>query len=404
MTETAAIIKLALIFAAIVALVALKRPLYQAMLGGIAATALLYRINPAQSARLVWDVAASWGSMSVLFILYAVTFLQKMLERRSQISLARQKLDSLFNNRRVNASIAPLFIGLLPSAAAMILCGDIVKEAGDGYLDRRELAFVTSWFRHVPESILPTYPGVILMCALSGVPVASFLAGMAVPALFLIGIGYFLCLRKIPKDTGRQKSTAPLMDSLRLVGHLWSLFMIVVLILALGFSTPAAILTVIALAIVVYRFRPAELMAVLREAVEVRMLISTFLVLVFKEFTDYTRIISYLPDFFMQLPIPLYLVFSLLFFFGAVISGSSGIIALGTTMTFQSIPGAGMPLMVLLMGMCHAASQISPAHVCLAVATEYYQISMWELVKKTLPAIAIFCVLMVGYYHLLLLL
>ena len=69
------------------------------------------------------------GSLSVLVSLYLITYLQRMLEARSQIHLVQQDLNWLFHNRRVNAAGVPLFIGLLPSAAAMILCGDIVKEA-----------------------------------------------------------------------------------------------------------------------------------------------------------------------------------------------------------------------------------------------------------------------------------
>ena len=111
-----------------------------------------------------------------------------MLEARSQIKLAQQDLDGLFHNRRVNAVGAPLFIGLLPSAAAMILCGDIVKEATDGYLEPKEQAFVTSWIRHIPESVLPTYSGVLLMANISGLPLAQFMVCMIVPALSLIHI------------------------------------------------------------------------------------------------------------------------------------------------------------------------------------------------------------------------
>ena len=52
-----------------------------------------------------------------------------MLEARSQIHLVQQDLNWLFHNRRVNAAGVPLFIGLLPSAAAMILCGDRTGRA-----------------------------------------------------------------------------------------------------------------------------------------------------------------------------------------------------------------------------------------------------------------------------------
>ena len=158
---------LGIVFLVIVILLALKRPLYQAILGALIAAALLYRIPPrailSQTARVFTD----WNSFSVLVSLYLITYLQRMLESRSQIKLAQLDLNGLFHNRRVNAAGAPLFIGLLPSAAAMILCADIVKDSTDGYLDPKEQAFVTSWFRHIPESTLPTYTGVLLMAASS---------------------------------------------------------------------------------------------------------------------------------------------------------------------------------------------------------------------------------------------
>lgn len=398
------LIKLVFIFAAIVSFIAFKRPLYQAIIAGIIMTMLLYLINPIQSTTLIWNTIKNWSSMSIVVILYAITFLQKMLEKREQIKLAQKDLDRLFNNRRVNATVAPLFIGLLPSAAAMILCADIVKEFTDGTLDKKEQAFVTNWFRHIPESTLPTYSGVLLMCTLAGAQVSDFMLGMIVPVIVLFGIGYVLYIRKLPKETGSLKSENRLKDVLNLIKHLWALLLIIVLILAAGLSVVTSVFVVIVLALFVYRFKWAELKPMFRQAFEIKMLLSTFLILIFKEFTNYTGVINSLPDFFGQFPIPLFLVFSLLFFFGCVISGTNSIIALGTTMAFSAIPNAGIPLMVLLMGMCHAASQISPTHVCLAVVTEYYEISMGDLVRKTLPAILIFCGFLILYYHVLLLL
>lgn len=42
--------------------------------------------------------------------------------------------------------------------------------------------------------------------------------------------------------------------------------------------------------------------------------------------------------------------------------------------------------MVYLMCVAHAASQISPTHVCLVVASDYFHVTLGDLVKKTLPA------------------
>lgn len=394
---------LGVVFLAIVLMLVLKRPLYQGILAGLVATVVLYRI-PLDA---IWGqtskVVTTWSSLSVLLSLYFITYLQRMLEARDQIKLAQQDLNGIFHNRRVNATAAPVFIGLLPSAAAMILCGDIVKDATDGYLKPQEQAFVASWFRHIPESTLPTYAGVLLMTSLSGVPLPQFMAGMIVPLLALAALGYWPYLRRLPKDPGTPKSQNRAKDVLHLFGHLWTLLLILVLILACDISVVPAVFITIAAAAVVYRFKISELAVLLKSAFEPKLLVNTFLVLALKEFISYTGVLETLPQQLSKLPIPAYLVFALLFFLGGIVSGTTGIIAMGTPLAFAALPG-GMPLMVLLMCMSHAASQVSPIHVCLLVAADYFHVTLGELIRKTLPKTLIFCALMIVYYQILLLL
>lgn len=402
---TVEVAKLAAVFLIIIVILWIKRPLYQAVLAGIAASIILFGISAFQSVRLFVDVVTSWKSMSILFVFYFITFLQRILEKRSQIKLAQKDLNRIFNNRRINASIAPFFIGLLPSAAAMILCGDIVKESSEGYLDAKEQAFVANWYRHIPESTLPTYPGVILMSTLAGVALSEFIVGMIIPVITLAVLGYVAYLRKLPKDTGNEEeSTNKLKDFCMLFVHLWSLLTIIFLIIAFKLSTLLSVFIVIIASILIYKIKWTELRPMFKGAIEPKMLGNMFLVLVLKEFVTYTGTIYMLPDFFSMFPIPMYMIFALLFFFGCLITGSSGIIALGTTLAFTAIPEGGMPLMVLLMCICHGASLLSPTHVCLVIISDYFNITLGELIRKTLPVVLTFCILMIGYYNILLLL
>ena len=395
--------KLALIFLLIIVLLACNRPLWQAILGGLAATALLYQIMPLDMVRLAGNVVTSWSSVSVLLSLYLITFLQRILEARSQIRLAQEDLNGLFHNRRVNIIGACLFIGLLPSAASMLLCAELVKSATDGYLDAKEQAFVSSWFRHIPESMLPTYTAVLLMLSLSGVETSKFMVGMIIPVLFLGALGYFVYLRRVPTTVDSQKSQNRWLDFVHLFQHLWSLLLILVLILAFHFEVVTAVLVSIVLSILVYRITVSELKQFFLSAFEKKMLGNTFLVLILKEFLSFTGVLPQLPDALAKLPLPTYLIFGLLFFLATIISGSTAAIAMGTPLAFAAIPG-GAPLMIYLMCMAHAASQLSPTHVCLVVASDYFHITLGELVRKTIPISLAFCVLITIYYNLLLLL
>lgn len=395
-------VKLALIFLLIIVLLAFKRPLWQAILGGLAATALFYQIRPWDMVCLTGNVVTDWSSVSVLLSLYLITFLQRILEARSQIRLAQEDLNGLFHNRRVNIIGACLFIGLLPSAASMLLCAELVKNATDGYLDAKEQAFVSSWFRHIPESMLPTYTAVLLMLSLSGVETAKFMVGMIVPVLFLGALGYFVYLRRVPTTVDSPRSQNRWLDCVHLFQHLWSLLLILVLILAFHFEVVTAVLVSIVLSIVVYRVTMQEFKTFVFSAFEKKMLGNTFLVLILKEFLSFTGVLPQLPDALAKLPLPTYLIFGLLFFLATIISGSTAAIAMGTPLAFAAIPG-GAPLMIYLMCMAHAASQLSPTHVCLVVATDYFHITLGELVRKTIPISIAFCILVTLYYNLLLL-
>lgn len=395
-------LKLALVFAIIIVLLACKRPLWQAILGGLVTTAVCYQIQPLDMARLTGKVVTGWSSLSVLLSLYLITFLQRILEARSQIRLAQEDLNGLFHNRRINIIGACLFIGLLPSAASMLLCAELVQNATDGYLEPKEQAFVSSWFRHIPESVLPTYTAVLLMLSLSGVETAKFMVGMIVPVLFLGALGYLVYLRRVPTDVDTPESSNRWADFLHLIGHLWSLLLILILILGFHFEVVSAVLVSILLSIFIYRVTLSELRQFFFSAFEKKMLGNTFLVLILKEFLSFTGVLPQLPEAFAKLPLPTYLIFGLLFFLATIISGSTAAIAMGTPLAFAAIPG-GAPLMVYLMCMAHAASQLSPTHVCLVVASDYFHITLGELVRKTLPMSIAFCVLVTVYYNVLLL-
>lgn len=395
------LLKLLVVFVIIIVILRFKLKLFVAMLAAIVASVLLWQIGPMDCLRLIWNATWNWDNFTVLLVLYVITFLQRLLERRRQLKKAQMDLNGIFNNRRINATLAPIFIGLLPSAAAAIICGDIVSEACGDDLETDKKAFVTSYFRHIPESFLPTYSSIIIMSNLCGVGVGSFVTGMVPLVIVLYFLGYVFYVRKIPRETGVPASENKWKDALNLGKHLWSLIAIIVLILAFNVPVWLAILIITVICWFVYRFPGHEFPVLAKSAFEPVLIVNSYLILVFKEFLTFTGVITSLPEFFSQLPIPTFLIFALIFFFGSLVSGSTAIIALCTTMAFSAIPGSGMPLMVLLMSFSYAAMQISPTHVCLTVVADYYHTNLGGMVKKTLPVILCFCVICILYYLLL---
>lgn len=395
------IYNLCLVFGVIIILISFKKTLSTAILGGLVTAIVAYKIPILDSVQILSKAAIGKDTINIILSFYFITILQHMLEKRFRLKHAHEALNSIFNNRRINVSIAPSIIGLLPSAGALTICGSMVSDSCDNYLDAEEKTIVTSFFRHIPESFLPTYSSILIAITLSGVNMGGFVIAMTPMVLVLFALGYVFLLKDLPKDTGYPESKDKKSAFIKLVKSLWTIVLTVVIILA--FNLPVYLVTpfVIFLNFFADKFTIKEFSPMFLTAIEKVIIFNTILIMMFKDIITYTGVINLLPDFFGQLPISLSLVFALIFFFGTIISGSKAIIALCMPMAMSTVPDAGLPLVVLLMCFSYAAMQVSPTHVCLFIATEYFGTSMGSLVRRTIPIILCFCGIVLAYVELL---
>lgn len=93
-----------IVFATIIGLLAIRRPLYQAILGGLLLTIIFYKIPLWEAGGHVVSVVRSWSSLSVLVAFYLISFFQRVLDARSQLKLAQNDLNGIFHNRRINTA------------------------------------------------------------------------------------------------------------------------------------------------------------------------------------------------------------------------------------------------------------------------------------------------------------
>lgn len=415
------LIKLAIIFVVIIVLINFKVSLSGSVAIGAVLGMILYQFGFLPSIKLAFGAVFNSTTIMLILVTYLITFLQRMLEQKGALMSAQRALSGIFNSRRVNASVAPVFIGLLPSAAAAFIAGDMVKGATDGYLDKDEQAFVTSYYRHIPESCLPTYSSIILACTLSGVAIGPFLISMILPIVLLVALGYFFYLRKVPKDTGYPPSENKLTEWKNLFKSLWTLLLAIALVIvvpyipfgkldfmpesAVSFLGDFPVWLAVIISIVLYffisKFKIKEVAPYVISAFETRIVLNTVVVMIFKEVLTESDVITKLTEALATLPIPLFLTFALIFLLGTIVSGSTAIITLCTAPAFAAIPDGGVALFMLLMCFSYAAMQVSPTHICLTLIAEHFDSDFGALVKKTIPVISIFLVAIIAYYLLL---
>ncbi|CAK7017797.1 MAG: hypothetical protein MEFUS_03200 [Fusobacterium varium] len=390
-----------IIFTGIVFFIKLKKPLYISILVGAVISIVLYKIPVITSLQLAFKSCTSRDTISLVLAFYTITYVQRMMEKRGHLLLAERALDNIFNSRRINAMIAPFVIGLLPSAGAVLIAAPIVQNASGDYLTREEQTFVTSYYRHISEAFLPTYSSILLALDLSGVDMTKFVVGMLPMVVVLFVLGYIFYVKKIPKSTGISQSKNKKEDILNLVISLWPIAVTIMIILTMKIPVYMAVIPVIIVSAILNRFSVDELIPMIKTAFETKLIVSTVMIMVFKELLTFTGVIERLPEYFEKLPIHPAVIFSLIFVIGTLVAGSQAIIALALPLAFATIPNGGLALMILLMCMTYIAMQVSPTHICLAIVTEAFDISFIELVKKTFPVLVIFTAITALYSYLL---
>ena len=395
-------LKLAAVFTAVIVAMSLKVRLAVSVAIASVICIILFKLPLTDAFNVIVNVLTSKDFLLVIRILYCITFLQRMLESRNQLKLAQQDLDNIFHNRRINATVAPILIGLLPSPAAAIICGEIVSDAAGDALDKDEKAAITSYYRHIPESFLPTYSAVIIMAGISKVPVGSFVLGMLPLIVVMYLLGYVFYIKKIPHSGNVRTDAGTVIKGLiDLFKHLWTIIAIVVLIMLFKLSTLTATLIILALAWFFYSFKPDDLLPLAKRSLDISLMTVTFAVYVFKEILSATGVIEDIPVFFSSLSIPPLYVFILMFFVGTVVLGSKAIVTICTPLAFAAIPQGGWPLMVLLHTCAYAAMQISPTHVCMVIIADYFKSTLGAMSRKLLAIVLLLVVISTGYYHLL---
>lgn len=402
--EVLSLIKLAVVFAIIIGLLSMKKPLNLVMSIASVVVVVIYTmpmdlVLPALQSGLIGT-----NTINALLVLYCITFLQRMMESRKQLAGCEEAMNGLFNNRRINASVVPFMLGCLPAASTVLICGPIVRSAVDDSLPTGETAAVTSYFRHISEAFMPTYNNILIAITLTNglVTPASFVVGMLPVVVCLFVSGYVVYLRKIPKETGLVYEEPKSFYWKLLVKSIWPIFLSIAIVLV--FNTPvwSAVLFCIVLEFFAQKFSFAEIKPFFRTAFESKLMLNTLAVMVFGNLLRSIGVVDLLPVYLSKLPIPSFLIWALIFAIGTLVGGSLTIFVLAIPMLMASVPAAQFyPMFLLVMSVSYTIMQVNPTHICLTLCAEDYKIPLGSLIVKTAPLAAVATVLCFGYYFIL---
>lgn len=406
------LVKLLVVFGVmLVLLLGFKRPIWMAALVANILALFVYAIPPMESLGIIKESFSSTAMIEMLLVLYLVSLLQELMENKGAIGAAEEAMLRLFNNRRVNIMISPVLMGMLPAPNAVLLASPIVDAAGGDAINPVEKAYVTSYLRHVPESSFPLYPAILLAVGVAqtakipNTSAAHFLLGMVPMMLLSFIVPYWLTIRKVPKETGLPHSDNKARDFKQLVVSLSPILILIFAVIVLGLfveiKTSIATAVVVFALFFIYRVKPGNVWPTIKKAFKPATIAAMAFLYLFKDVMKAAGIIDSLPETFAKMPLPLIAIYGLLMFIGAMLGLSQAFVPVVLTLAFASIPGAGLPVMLLIMCCNHAAMQLTPTHICLDIVSRYFKVNFVDLMIKTIPVTVVYMGFAVAYYFLL---
>jgi len=212
LNQIPALLRMAIVFVLVLIAIRKKLSLGNAFLLGALALGVLFGETPRTIAISAAGALLNPATVSLTLIVGLILILSNSMEKAGQMQRLLTSFRGLVSNPRLNLTIFPALIGLLPMPGGAVFSAPMVKELGaPSKLSGGQLSFVNYWFRHIWEYWWPLYPGVLLTVVLADINLLIFICSMAPLTLAAIMLGQGPI--KVMKDSipqGAQKDRPPI--------------------------------------------------------------------------------------------------------------------------------------------------------------------------------------------------
>jgi integral membrane protein (TIGR00529 family) len=354
----------------------------------------LYLIGPLGQLRVLVVSTLDPITVNLVTGLMLIMVLENIIRKRGLLKRMMEAVVNVAGDRRIAMAVLPGVIGLLPSAGGAVFSAPMVQEAAaDVEMRPEHKAFINYWFRHIWEYISPLYPGVVLAAAVTKVPMNTFLFSQLPLPLSVVGAGALLGFRGIKKGGVAGARTRDNLKTLFLT--LLPITLSVVLVVVFRMPLAVAMLSVVVVMFLFYRYSANDVLTTLRESLSVNVMLMVIGIMVFKGMLDATGAIVALPVFFRQSGIPTAAVIFVLPFIVGLLTGLTvGFVGatfpIITTM-MGGAPDAGAVTFAFASGF--AGVMLSPTHLCLLLTVRYFKADLAGTYRFIfLPVLLVFVV------------
>ncbi len=339
-------------------------------------------------------------SYDLVGALYLVVCLEIQLRKSGALAGMVKALYRMFASPKITLAAMPAFLGLLPSIGGARFSAPVVDEISKGFdINGEQKAAVNFWFRHIFEFSSPLIPGMLLGCAITGIPIGELIVHLGWLTVVAFVAGWFVIIRpmqvqKLEKGTESEEDVKK--HNMDFVLSLAPVIANVVLMVAFGLHAAVSMFIVVLAMVGVLRFfnRPVSIRDTFVGAMDVKLFANVLSILLFIQILDTTGLLAQLVAAFDHSPLPVPVVIAIISFIVGMLTGlSQGHVAIVmpivAALSMGDVTLAGIALVFGVSG-----QMITPTHVCLTVTLDYFKCDFF----KTLVPVVIAQVIVMAIF------
>lgn len=391
MTE---LIKIGSSFALIILLLRLRWNLGIVMLLASGVLGTLFSIGPLKQAGVLLRACTDTVTLNLLGGLVLIMILENIIRKKGLLSRMTGSLSRIARDRRVSMAVLPGVIGLLPSAGGAAFSAPLVREAaGDVQIQPERQALINYWFRHIWEYISPLYPGIILVSAVTNIPIDGLLLSQLPLPIAVIVVGALFCFKGIEKETTPADRLPD--DAKNLFVSLLPIIASIILVVFAKLDLFTAMALIVAALFAIYRYKPGEAASAIRESISLNVILMVIGVMVFKGMLEASGAIQALPLFFSRSSLPDSVIFFVLPFIVGLLTGIT-VAFVGSTFPIIVAMAGGRPdpsTISFAFASGFAGVMLSPTHLCFLLTVRYFNADLAATYRLLyIPVLLVFLV------------
>jgi len=393
LNQIPALLRVTIVFVLVLISIRKKLSLGNSFLLGALAMGALFGQGPIAIANSIFRSLLDPKTASLAIIVELILILSNSMEKAGQMQRLLSSFRGLVSSPRLNLTIFPALIGLLPMPGGAVFSAPMVKELGaKSKLTGGQLSFVNYWFRHIWEYWWPLYPGVLLTVVLADISLSVyvfFLAPLTVAAI-LLGQGPIKIVAK-SNPQGHQTRRPPILPFLK---ELTPVLVVIIPGLSIGllisrlfpaFPTGKETGLIVCLGAAILwiwrqnNFSGEQIRNVLLDKHLLNLFYMVAAIFIFKGILSDSQAVNAISNELISLKIPLLIIIALLPFVVGMIAGIT-IAFVGSTfpILIPMIHSMGetqhMIAYIMLAMVCgFAGVLLSPLHLCLVLSNTYFQ-------------------------------